>query len=341
MFWIIGGAAVLRALPDLSRNPITNFLAHEMDHAPWQGLRYYDVIWPSFMLMVGISVAFSCASRSRTQSHRQMILHAFGRATILFLLGSLRTSVSSERATLVELSSALQPIAIAYFLAFLLARKSPRFEAAVGAAILIAYGLLLHFVPAPGIAAGTYQKEANLVAWVDMAVLGRTHPEGWGTVLSTIPTIATTILGLLIGDLLLSSRSTKSKMKIIGTIGVSGVILGLALNPVVPIIMKLWTVSYGILSAGWACLLFLLFFWIIDGQEYRRWSLIFVVVGVNAIAAYMAGTLVPFSRIVTPFTSALAPPLGAFNSLVKALSILTLQWLVLYWMYRRKILIKV
>jgi predicted acyltransferase len=104
--------------------------------------------------------------------------------------------------------------------------------------------------------------------------------------------------------------------------------------------MKLWTTSYGIASAGWACLLFLFFFWLIDACGYRAWSLVFVVVGTNALAAYLAGTLVPFSRIVTPFTNALAPQ-GGSQVLLQALAILIAHWLVLYWMYKRGIFIKV
>ncbi|HEY2932886.1 MAG TPA: hypothetical protein VGK99_14175 [Acidobacteriota bacterium] len=341
MFWIIGGAAVVRSLAILGKDPVTGFLAYQMEHTPWRGLRYYDLIWPSFMLMVGVSVAFSYASRSRVQSHGRMTGHAFARALILFLLGSLRTSVSSGSAAWIELSSALQPIAVAYFIAFLLAGNSARLQAAAAAVILVGYGLLLHFVPAPGISPGSYQNNLNLVSWADVAVLGRTHPEGWGTVLSTIPTIATTLLGLLIGELLLSSRTLAYKMKIIGLIGVSGIALGLALDPVVPVVMKLWTVSYGIASAGWACLLFLFFLWIIDARGYRGWSLAFVVIGMNAIAAYLAGTLVSFSRIVSPFTNLIAPWLGVSGALVRPLAVLTVEWLVLYWMYRRKIFIRV
>lgn len=337
MFWIVGGNALMLAFQALGHNPVVDTVVYQLDHTPWQGLRYYDVIWPSFMLMTGMSVSFSYAKRSLTQGYREMLKDVLRRVLVLLLLGSIRETVHLNHLYFVELSSALQPIAIAYLVAFLLVRRSWRFQAAVGAAILIAYALLLAFVPAPGAPAGSYERGSNLVAAVDIAVLGRTHPDGWGTVLSTIPTIATTILGSLLGKLLMSDRSTSNKASVIGLIGVSGVILGLALNPVVPIIMKLWTTSYGMASAGWACLLFLAFYWSIDLLGYRKWAFPFVVIGANALAIYMAGTLVPLTRVLGLYTSGVAAQIGPFGPLFQAVTVLVCEWLILYWMYRRKI----
>src|SRR5215467_12180244 len=105
-----------------------------------------------------------------------------------------------------------------------------------------------------------------------MVTVGRVLPEHWGTVICTLPTIATTILGMLVGELLMSSRSAAQKIKIIALTGLSGVVLGWALNPVIPIVMKIWTTSYGLASAGWACLMFLVFYWVIDVRGSRRWA---------------------------------------------------------------------
>lgn len=337
MFWIVGGHAIMLGLQYLSHNTVTDALVYQLDHTPWQGLRYYDLIWPSFMLMTGMSVPFSYAKRSQTQSYAEMLRHVVRRVLILFLLGSVRESLSLNHLYFVELSSALQPIAIAYLIAFLLVRRSWRFQAAIGASILIGYALLLASVPAPGVPAGSYSKASNLVAAVDLAVLGRTHPEGWGTVLSTIPTITTTILGSLLGRLLMSRCSARKKVAVIAAVGVSGVLLGLTLNPVVPIVMKLWTTSYGLASAGWSCLLFLVFYCVIDVAGYKRWAFPFAVIGLNALAIYMAGSLIPFSKIVGIYTAGPAAQIGAFGPLFQAAAVLVCEWLILYWMYRRKI----
>ncbi|MBN2411672.1 hypothetical protein JXQ31_08265 [candidate division KSB1 bacterium] len=337
MFWIVGGGGLMAGLAALGHNVIIDFLVYHLDHTPWQGLRYYDIIWPSFMLMTGMSLPFSYAKRSLTETHRQITLRVLRRFFVLFLLGSLRESVHLEHPYLVELSSALQPIAIAYLVSFLLVRRTWYFQAVVAALILFIYALVLALVPAPGISAGTYEIGANLVAVVDIAVLGRTHPDGWGTVLSTIPIISTTILGMLIGRVLKTERPQKNKMMIIALVGCSCLVLGYALNPVVPIIMKLWTTSYGLVTAGWASLLFLLFYWIIEVLGYRRWAFPFVVIGMNALAVYMGRTLVPLNKIVGVFTSGIAAKIGHFGPLFEVTAIIIIEWLILYWMYKRRI----
>ena len=142
---------------------------------------------------------------------------------------------------------------------------------------------------------------------------------------------------LLFGRLLMSARPARDKIRIIGAVGVAGIALGWALNPLIPIIQKLWTTSYGLASAGWSCLMFLAFYWIIDVLGRGRWSFPFIVIGMNAVAIYMAGSIVPLRRIVGIFTGPMAASLGAFGVLFQAIAVLIVEWLILYWMYRRKI----
>jgi predicted acyltransferase len=337
MFWIVGGTALVGGLQALNTNPVINGLIYELNHTDWQGLRFYDLIWPSFMLMTGMSLPFSYAKRSLTQTHHQIFMRVLRRFGVLFLLGSLRESIQFNHPYLIELSSALQPIAVAYLAAFLLIRKSWKIQAAAGAGILVFYGLLLAFVPAPGVPAGSYDRNANLVLWTDLATVGRVLPEHWGTVICTLPTIATTILGMLLGELLMTNRSAASKMKIIALVGLSGVVLGWALNPVIPIVMKIWTTTYGLASAGFACLMFLVFYWLIDVRGFRKPAFPFLVIGMNAVAIYMSESIIPWSRTVAIFTGPLTGTLGFFTPLFHAIAVLTVEWLVLYWMYKRKI----
>jgi len=337
MFWIVGGSALVAGLQALNANRVINALVYELNHSDWQGLRFYDLIWPSFMLMTCMSLPFSYAKRSLTQTHRQILMRVLRRFLVLFLLGSLRESIHFNRPYLIELSSALQPIAVAYLAAFLIVRRSWRFQAAVGAGILVFYALLLAFVPAPGVPAGSYDRNANLVLWTDLVTVGRVLPEHWGTVICTLPTISTTIVGMLLGELLMTNRSTASKMKTIGMVGLSGVVLGWALNPVIPIVMKIWTTSYGLASAGFACLMFLVFYWLVDVRGYRKLAFPFLVIGMNAVAIYMSESIIPWSNIVAIFTHSLGGTLGSFTPLFHAIAVLTIEWLVLYWMYKRKI----
>jgi len=337
MFWIVGGEALVVGLKALAPNAITNGLVYELSHTDWQGLRFYDMIWPSFMLMTGMSVPLSYVKRSLIQTHHQIFMRVLRRFAVLFLLGSLRESISFNHPYLIELSSALQPIAVAYLSAFLLVRKSWRVQAGVAIGILVFYALLLAFVPAPGVPAGSYARDSNLVLWTDLATVGRVLPEHWGTVICTLPTISTTILGMLIGELLMTARPAAYKMKIIGLVGVSCVALGWALNPVIPIIMKIWTTSYGLATAGWACLMFLPLYFVIDVRGYRKCAFPFVIFGVNAVAIYMSQSIIPWHKTVAIFTSPLKPTLGSVEPLLEAIIVLGVEWSVLYWMYTRKI----
>ena len=342
MFWIVGGSALVVGLQALRHNRLIDTLVYQLDHSPWEGLRFYDCIWPCFMLMVGVSIPFAYAKHSLTQTRQQMLRQAIRRFLILFLLGSMRESVNLGSPRLIELSSALQPIAIAYLVAFLLVRKTWRFQAGVAALILLGYALLLAFVPVSGIGAGSYQRNANLVYAVDLRLLGHrasesVFQEGWGTVLSTIPTISTTILGLLLGQLLRSPLATSAKMRIMGILGIGGLVVGYLVSLGVPVVMKMWTVSYGILSASWACLMFLLFYSVIDVLGFRKWAFPFVVIGMNALAVYLCATATRLHQIVGVFTKGPAEVLGPFGPLFEALAFFSVEWLILYWMYKRKI----
>jgi predicted acyltransferase len=333
MFWLLGGKAFVMAIAGLGLGVVSEFIKYELTHTPWAGLRYYDLIWPSFMLMVGVSIPFSMA---REKNMRRV----WRRAIILFLLGSLRQSTSSGEPFWIELSSALQPIAVAYLAASYLAARSVRTQIATAAGILVGYALLLAFVPAPGVPAGTYEVNHNLVTYVDEKTIGRTLPEGWGTAISSIPTISTTIIGLLFGQLLLAGKKPRQNAMIIGLTGLGCLLAGLALSPFIPVIMKLWTTSYGLMSAGWACLLFLAFYWTIDVLGYRKWTLPLTVIGVNALAAYLGPHFMNLPRITNPFMKPLAAHAGTFGPVLLTGGPLLVGWLMLFWMYRRKIFLR-
>jgi predicted acyltransferase len=342
MFWIVGGGAIALGLQALGHNWFTDTMIYQLNHSAWEGLRFYDCIWPSFMLMVGVSIPFSYAKRSLTQTHQQMLFHAVKRFVVLMLLGGMRESVSLGSPRLIELSSALQPIAVASLAAFLLVRKSWKFRAVVGASILVGYLLLLALVPVPGVGTVSYEKGANLVWAVDKALLPHrigeeVFLEGWGTILSTIPTIATTILGLLLGSLLKSQLTTQRKMAVIAATGVGGLAIGYVVSLFVPVVMKMWTTSYGILSASWSVLMFLFFYWIIDFLGYRKWGFVFVVIGMNALAVYLCNTATRLHEIVGIFTKGPAAAMGSLGPLFAALAFFAVEWGILYWMYKRKI----
>ena len=337
MFWLMGGKALVLALAALAG---IESVRYQLNHSAWEGVRYYDLVWPSFMLMAGVSVPFSFARRALTQTRAAITREAWKRAAILFLLGSLRESLSGGVPRLIELSSALQPIAVAYLVTSYLAGRSVRLQISVAVALLAGYALLLAFVGAGAFAAGSYEMNRNVVTAVDQLVLGRAHKDGWGTVLSTIPAIATTIVGLLFGQVLMAPGPARAKLKIFALTGAGCLAAGFALSPVVPVIMKLWTTSYALVATGWACVFFSAFYWVIDVRGWRGWTFPFVVIGVNALAAYLLNTIVPVGRIVGTFTKPLVPALGGVGPVVVAGTVFAVGWLLLLWLYRRKIFLR-
>jgi predicted acyltransferase len=347
MFWIVGGTMLMTGLAALGHNVILDTVVKQLDHTPWVGLRFYDCIWPSFMLMVGVSIPLARARQSLTMEWNQQVGHALKRALVLFLLGSVRESIFLNSPFLIELSSALQPIAIAYLVAFLVSRRSWRFQAGLAAAIMVSYACILAFIPAPGIAAGSYGFNQNLVHYVDIALLGQKHwdiwpfrNEGWGTVLVIYPAIATTLYGLIIGKLMMTKRSKGYKAKVIGSMGIGLFLLGLLLSPIIPIEMKLWTASYGLASAGVACLEYLFFYWLTDVVRSRRWAILFLPFGMNAVFIYMLTSLISVKAGTDVFLAPLAAHLGRAGLLVEALGAIGVEWLILYWMMKRRIFVK-
>ena len=336
MFWLAGGAAFVRSFQSLFDNPAFTALANQFQHTHWEGLRFWDTVMPAFLFMVGMSVPFATARRAETESRREVLRHAVRRAVIIFLLGSLRESLSVGKPYLIELSSTLQPIAVSYLICVLLERTRPWVQWLTAALFLAIPGAIMAFAAAPGIPAGSYAREMNISFWLDLEVLGRTHKDVWGTVLTEWLIPPTAIFGMRIGALLLAEGDRSSKLRRILWMGLSAVVLGLALSPWFPIIMRLWTPSYGILSAGVACLQFALFFWLIDIKKWSGWTMPLVVIGTNALAAYMLPTLVPISRHVGVFTS----QAGTLAPVLRAAAVLAVQWLILFWLYRRKIFLR-
>lgn len=340
MLWLAGGAGFVRSFQKLFDGPAFAAFAGQFQHSHWEGLRFWDTVMPAFLFMVGMSVPWATARRAETQSRAQVLLHACRRAAIIFLLGSLRESLSLGEPFLIELSSTLQPIAVSYLICVLLAPLRPWVQWLTAALFLAIPGAVMAFIAAPGIPAGSYARELNISFWLDLQVLGRTHQDVWGTVLTEWLIPPTAIFGMRIGALLLADGDRTAKLRRIVWMGLAAVALGLALSPWVPVIMRLWTPSYGILSAGMACLQFALFFWLIDVKGWSGWTLPLIVIGTNALAAYLLPTIIPISKHVGVFTAPAAAALGPFGPILRAGAVLVAQWLILFWLYRRNIFLR-
>lgn len=328
-------------------------------HADWHGWTPTDLIFPFFLFIVGVSITLSGKSASWTAILRRAVVIA---ALGLFLAGYPRFNLAGWR-----IPGVLQRIAICYLAAAAIYRwtsghrgAQPLVIAAVAVSLALVYWAVMTFVPVPGGYAGDLSPEGNLGAWLDRALMDghlwrpRWDPEG---LLSTIPAISTTLLGILAGLVLTSERSSGRKAALLAVGGATGIVIGYAWHPVFPINKNLWTSSYAIFTAGAASMLLAACYWIIDVKGWKRWTTPLVVLGVNAITLFVASGLLVKTlsviRVAGPdgrdialsswmylhWFVPLADPKNA--SLLYALANLAVLFALLGWMYRRRIILKV
>lgn len=344
-----------------------------LEHAEWNGCTPTDLVFPFFLFIVGVSIAYAMGTKKENpQNHRSLILKAIRRAFILYLLGFILAIFPRNWAeydlieTLknVRLAGVLQRISVVFLITTLLFLKLSRKNLIwVFVISLVGYWLLMNFVPVPGIGPANLEKETNLAAWLDRTLLGEAHlwkaaktwdPEG---VLSTLPAIGTCILGVLVGQYLKNKQiETASKMTWLYTSGVLCLIAGLIWDLQFPINKSLWTSSFVLYTGGWAILIFTLSYWLIDVQGYKKFTLPFVVYGLNAITVFFVSGLMP--RLLNQIkldldgkeTGALsyvykayfAPNFSPINASLAYAIAFVLFWYVILWiMYKRNIFIKV
>jgi predicted acyltransferase len=344
MFWIIGGQEIIKGLAQVFPGRLSEIAVGQLEHVRWQGLHFYDVIWPLFMFMVGVSLSFSLARRKLSgATHKALYLHALKRALILFVLGMMAQGnlLQFDLATLHPCYSVLHGIAAGYLVAtVVMLCFGPKGQAIATGAFLILYWILLITISVPGVGRGVLTPTGNAATYIDHLVLGR-FAYGENTwFLSYLGFAASVLIGALAGNLLRSARSAKDKCLFLSAGGLGMVILGLIWSLWFPIIKLLWTSSFVLVTGGISCLLLAAFYLIVDVGGYRKWAFGFVVVGVNALAVYMATMLFDFRKIGNIFVGHLVPRVGRYGSLLEATAAFTIIWLVLYWMYRTKSFVK-
>jgi predicted acyltransferase len=344
MFWIIGGQEIVKGLAQVFPGKLSELAVLQLEHVRWQGLHCYDVIWPLFMFMVGVSLSFSLARRKLSgATDKVLYLHALKRALILFLLGMMAQGnlLQFNLATLHPCYSVLHGIGAGYLIAtvVMLCFRS-KGQAIATAAFLILYWILLIIIPVPGVGRGVLTPTGNAATYIDHLVLGR-FAYGENTwFLSYLGFAASVLIGGLAGNLLRSARSAKDKFLFLSAGGVAILSLGLIWSLWFPIIKLLWTSSFVLVTGGISCLLLAAFYLLVDVGGYRKWAFGFVVIGTNALAVYMATMLFDFRNIGNIFVGHLLPRVGRYSSLLEASVAFTIVWLILFWMYRTKSFVK-
>ena len=346
MFWIIGGGSVLKELIRLwPENDYSKVLLTQFTHAKWEGFLAWDLIMPLFLFMAGAAMPFSFSKRLKIENGRKKLYsHILKRVLILFVLGLMAQGhlLDYNLSTFRFHCNTLMTIGAGYLVAsIIILNMNLTWQIITTAALLLFYWGLMTLVPVPTHGAGVLTKDANLAVYIDKFILGRFEDVNHTLFLSTITFGCTVMLGVLGGQLLRSEKKQKTKVFCLFTAGIGCLIVGLVWSIWFPIIKNLWTSSFVLLTAGISYLLLALFYLIIDVYGFKKWAFGFVVIGMNAIAAYMATMLFDFRKIGNIFVGGLEERLGTLNGFVQQAAAFAVVWLILFWMYRKKSFIKI
>jgi predicted acyltransferase len=349
MFWIIGGEEIAVTLARWADWPFKEEVERQLQHAPWEGFRFYDLIFPLFLFVVGAVLPFSLGShRLKGESTFRIYGRILRRTVLLFFLGLLYNGLLKFDFENLRIAGVLQRIAICYGVAALIVlHVGWRGQVVTVATLLLGYWALLAFVPAPGSAPGDYTKERNLPGYVDRTYLpGKIYEEYYGYgdnegLLSTMPAVATALLGALAGQWLRAGTSAGRKVVGLLVAGVACLPVGYGWGLVFPIIKNLWTSSFVLYAAGWSLLLLALFYGIIDALGYRRWAFFFVVIGSNAIVIYILPHFLDFRFIADALFGGLIKHTGSFAPVAVHLSVLAVEWLLLFYLFRKRLFLRV
>jgi heparan-alpha-glucosaminide N-acetyltransferase len=369
-------AEVLRLAEVASRVPASAFwafLAFHQTHAPWAGCSLHDLIQPSFSFMVGAAVPYSRASRlAKGQTKGWMTLHAFWRAFVLVALGIFLRSIGRDY-TRFTFEDTLTQIGLGYGFLFLLGFRRSRDAWIALAVILAGYWAAFAIYPLPGpgfdwAAAGAkpdwvynfqgfaahWNKNTNLAWAFDTWFLNLFPPDGWFkyngggyATLSFIPTLGTMILGLIAGRWMRSDTATREKLTRLLVTGALLIAAGWLLDAagISPSVKRIWTPGWTLFSGGWCFLLLAGFYALVDLAGWRKPAFPLIVIGMNSIAAYLIAHL--FEDFIR---SSLRTHLGAgtfaafgtaYEPFVMGCAILFFYWLILHWMYRRKLFLRI
>lgn len=318
------------------------FLARQTNHVAWEGCVYWDLIQPAFMFMVGVAMPFAYAKRrSLGQTHGRILLHVVKRAFMLVLIAAIFTSINKREPT-VTLINVLPQIAIGYVLAFFVLNRGYATQGLAAALILIVYTIVWVLYPGNAEAGPWAKGNMNIGSDLDKWLFGEYY-SGLYVSLNAIPSTATILFGVMCGRLVAGDLPPRKVMAILAVSAVAAMAAGLALSPVIPMVKRIWTVSFTLYSAGWVILFLLLFYWIIEVVIFRRWAFIFVVVGMNSIFAYVIFQLLRgwVNSSILVFSQPLVEAWGAYGEVFQAFLVLGAIWYVLYFFYKHKIFFKV
>jgi predicted acyltransferase len=351
MVWIVGADALADAFRGLDGGAVSAWLGVQLGHTAWEGLTFYDLIFPLFLFIVGVAVPLSLDRIVEREGRSAALRRVLVRGLIMYTLGVLYYGGISHGWDQIRWVGVLQRLAAGYVAAALLHLWCrPRTIVAVGATLLVGYWALLTFVPVPGVGAGDYARGRNLANWVDAHWLpgkvwyGDYDPEG---LLSTLPALVSALLGLAAARVLRDeNRSAAGRLRWLVGAGAVLLALGYLWGLQFPICKRIWTSSYVLVTGGWSFLLLALFHGLIDVRGWRGWATPFVWVGSNALRIYFVSRVVDFRAVSSFFVggevaTALNAAWTGLGGLVLAVTSVVLCVALCGALYRKKVFLRI
>lgn len=350
MFWIMGAEEIFHKQAEISGGAFWNALSQQFNHPAWHGFSAYDMIFPLFLFLAGVATPYSLGKQmEKGHDKKDLLFRVIKRGLILVLLGIVyNNGLEIQPIADIRFGSVLGRIGLAYMFAniiFLFTKQ--RGQIIWFSALLIGYWLLLLLGSAPGFPMGDLTMNGNIVSYLDTLILpGRLYlgihdPEG---LVSTVPAISTALLGIYTGNLL-KTTVEDDKKKTAGKIVIIGVILIIVAqiwNLVFPINKNLWTSSFVLQCGGISMLLMALFYYVIDIQGYKKWAFFFKVIGMNSILIYMSGRFIKWSYTTDSLFHWLGQLAGdIYGPLILVFCYLAVKWAFLYFLYEKKVFLKV
>jgi predicted acyltransferase len=345
MFLLIGESTRLYARlgdPGLG-GTLLHAIGTQFEHHPWNGLRFWDLVQPFFMFIVGVSLAFSVAARERRGDSRARITrHVIVRALMLLFLGWALYCIGPGRITF-RFQNVLAQLAVTTLIAYGIMRWRASWQIGMSLALLLLTEVLYRSFSVDGYNQ-PFVPDHNFGAWVDMQISGELSSDHWVS-FNAIPTAAHTIWGVLAGQWLMGPASERRKTAWLAVVGAAAVAIGLALTPVSPIIKRLCTSSFVVTSGGFCLVGLAACYGLVDVLRFRRGATFFTIVGMNSLFIYLfteSGGTSWVLRLVRPFTMATANWAGELPAeIATSLAAWAVLWSMCWWLYRKNILIKI
>lgn len=322
---------------------ILHTIGKQFHHVKWEGLRFWDLIQPFFMFIVGVAMPLSFHKRiARGDSYNQVFKHALKRAFLLLVLGWALYCIDDGKIVF-RFQNVLAQLSVTYIIAFLIMKKPTAVQLGFSVFLILITEGLYRFFPIEGFNQAFVPGE-NFGAWFNILIAGQEDGGHWA-MFNAIPTTAHTIWGVLAGRLLISDQSNKKKMQTLIAAGMIGLIIGYGLSPVTPIIKRISTSTFVFASGGWSVLALALCYWLIDIKKYQKGVLFFAIVGMNPLFIYLfahVGGADLIRKIVLPFSNAIFGWTGELTAMLfLSAVVLFFLWYLCYWLYKKKILIKI